>query len=118
MHKQSSVDRAREAMAEPLSPLLDSTLLRPVAFSEGKRMPRQVLKTGSEAMLGTRYTSRPYTSLAGLRRALLPFMHLGEWQVLRETGWSRSGRARPQYVGFVRDSMAASVLPGILGGDA
>ena len=75
-------------------------------------MRREDIREGTQAMLGTRYTSRPYTTLAGLRRALLPFMHLGSWSVLRETGWSRSGRPRPQFVGVVLDGVATVVLQG------
>jgi len=67
----------------------------------GGVIDERVIKTGARAMIGTKYTSRPYTKLAGLRKALLPYKHLGDWQVLREIGYSRTGRARPQFVGVV-----------------
>ena len=60
-----------------------------------------LIKTGSAAMLGTTHTSRAFTSRAALRRALAPYSHLGDWRVFRETGYSRTGRCRPQYAGVI-----------------
>lgn len=71
-------------------------------------MRESIIKSGPEAMLGTKYTSRPYTTLAGLRKALLPHMHLGDWRMVRETGFSRTGRPRPQFIGLVFDRVAVA----------
>lgn len=62
-------------------------------------------------MLGTTHTTRPFTRKAALVAALRDHAGLGAWSIIRETGYTRTGHARPQFVGVIwaDDRLAAHV---------
>jgi len=60
------------------------------------------IKTGTAAMLGTTHTTKPFVSVAELRRAVAPLAHLGQWKVFEDDRWSeRAGKMLPGYVGVI-----------------
>lgn len=59
------------------------------------------IKTGSAAMLGTTHTTKPFSSIKALANALAPFKNVGDWKMFKETGYSKTGTPRTQYIGII-----------------
>lgn len=71
-------------------------------FFINPKLPKWI-KSESEAMIGTKYTTKGFSTKRRMFQAISKFQHLGKWSYFAEGQWSdRAQKHVKRYVGVVR----------------